>query len=113
MSDYKPAVGDRVRVSFEAEVEHIYADGDLRFELVENYGTSIPHEANFSIEKIEPSVVTFEPGDVVRAFHEGPDDLYVVGKDGYLELPSGHYYADGPDTYKSFTSDYYEKVSLG
>lgn len=51
MSEYK--IGDRVRVSFEAEIEHVYADGDLQFELVKNYYTEIPHDGNFSIENCQ------------------------------------------------------------
>lgn len=115
MSDYKPVKGDRVRVTFEAEVEQVYSDGDLRFDLVDGYSTEIPHEGTFSIEKLEPPVEMFKPGDVVRWHFDPPWRVVALGRTGYVELPRG---AEGKYDNLSggvgwFTSERYEKVQLG
>lgn len=108
MSEYK--TGDRVRVSFEAEIKTIFDDGDLGFELVDHYSTEIPHEGNFSIEKVEPPVVTFQPGDVVRRKEDGL--LYLVTLGGWVPIGWGwSVFMDCSPAFP-FTSRYYEKVEL-
>lgn len=54
---YSPKVGDRVRVVLEGEVAQVYSDGDFGIELVEHYRTDFPHEADISVEKIEPGAI--------------------------------------------------------
>lgn len=117
MTDYKPQKGDRVRVVLEGgEVRRSVEDDSWVIEFDDNtYITEVNDGAPFlvSIEKIEPPVVTFKPGDVVRS-KRNPKWLYTIGQRGYTQHTDGAYFADGPRACEDvFTSADYELVSLG
>jgi hypothetical protein len=107
---YQPVKGDRVRVVLEGEVGYV---GDLFFD-VQGKGAlnSISPDGDHvvSIEKLEPPVEVFGPGDVVR--HQRiPGLVYALGASGYFAVEAQ---AWRPGDYgKAFTSDRYEKVDLG
>jgi hypothetical protein len=112
---YMPKKGDRVRVVLEGEVGWV---GGSHFEFV-NGADYIGHKDGkntVSIEKIEPPVEVFKPGDVVR--HKGNEDghWFAIAEDGWLIVGPGwrikHHFTKG-DPSKEFTSDVFEKVGLG
>src|SRR5690348_2997757 len=119
MGDYKPKKGDRVRVVLEGEVYHV-TEG--RFGVSDDpsdgRGNIIyPDKGHaVSIEKIEPPVEVFGPGDVVRPRNESYRHLiYLLGANGYSFIdtaPGGHVFHKR-DTARKFTSATYEKVDLG
>lgn len=107
---YKPVAGDRVRVVLEGEVGpdatgHFYvgAPGE---------GNSIKAEVGHvvSIEKIEPPVEVFGPGDVVRPIGD-PSNVFALGYRQYLAIGKANGTARAW-TYEGseFTSDEYELV---
>lgn len=103
---YRPQVGDRVRVTFEGD----YLDGVIKagpsFWIYRNGISAIR-----SIEKIEPPVEVFEPGDTVRSKSGG--FLYSIGSDGYFSHPARHFFEWGYGIgEKHFTSKDYERVNL-
>lgn len=104
---FKPVKGDRVRVVLEGEVKHVYSDGDLHIESAKYYKTEVPREGIISIEKIEPPVEVFKPGDVVRGKVFG--HVFTIADDGYVSHSTGAFRPG----YNEFTSRGYEKVSLG
>lgn len=105
---YAPKKGDRVRIVLEGEVG--YMDDDA-FEV----GTSsvnfiVPRaEHVVSIEKVEPPVVKFKPGQVVR-HKDHRDFIYTVGTGGYLDNRTGTWWKTPRN---NFTSAHYEPVDLG
>lgn len=109
---YTPVKGDRVRVVLEGEIKGVYSDGDLRIESVEHYSSDLAHEGIVSIEKIEPPVEVFKPGDVVRS-KEHPSLRYVIGCDGYFSF-QGNDFRDHAESFleDAFTSERYERVTL-
>lgn len=109
MSDYKPVKGDRVRVVLEGEVSWADVEQfDVRAE-DNRLLASVLLGRGASIEKIEPPVEVFKPGDVVRS-KWFPSYLYLINDSGYS-------YVGGNGSYRSidhtFTSKDYEKVSIG
>lgn len=92
MSDYKPAVGDRVRVVLEGEVN--YSPGG--FYTTRHYFSQGDPEV-VSIEKIEPPVTVFKPGDVVRPKSKSCEFEYLLTSDGWVSFRGpwgalGHHY---------------------
>ena len=110
MADYAPKVGDRVRVVLEGVVKEeintfgIKMDNDAGQWLAELY----IDRPGVTVEKIEPPVETFGPGDVVRD-RSIPKYTYYIGRDGYLDIYNKGLWNEGGGT---FTSEHYEKVSL-
>jgi hypothetical protein len=112
VSDFK--VGDRVRVTFEAEVVgedwHPGAclccrpkDGP---KIRENY----LDQPGVTVEVLEPPVEVFKPGDLVRHKHWG--SVYVIKKSGWVAV-GGDRVAESDTPFELFTSKHYERVELG
>lgn len=100
--------GDRVRVTFEATVADIgakyYWFGDTPAAAT---GEVHKDTEGLSIEKIEPPVETFGPGDVVR--HKKHRSFrYTLGRGGYFS----HQLLEWVSTATQFTSEDYELVIL-
>lgn len=118
MSDYKPVKGDRVRVVLEGTVDigsagYVTLIPDGRD--AASIGLSRPRmeEFNVSIEKIEPPVEVFGPGDVVR--HLGNKvSRYAIGHNGYFSF-QGNDFREHDESFlqKTFTSKDYVRVELG
>lgn len=85
---YRPEKGDRVRVVLEGVVEPGIDGFFLLSSLEDDSGHANfiwPDEAHVvSIEKVEPPVVQFQPGDIVR--HNGSGLIFVLGKNGYTHI---------------------------
>ena len=64
------------------------------------------NEVVISITKVEPPVVTFYPGQVVRKRATGA--TYTIGSGGYIHHPTGFVH----DGYREFTSADYELVEF-
>lgn len=108
---YSPVKGDRVRVVLEGEVTQAN-EYDPWFNL-EGKPLYSEGSAIVSVERIEPPVIVFKPGDVVQD-KTNPRWKYAIGKKGYTQLSDGSYFADGePFIQNEFTSKGYELVSLG
>lgn len=87
---YNPKAGDYVRAVMEGEVTKVFSDGDWRIELVEHYGTEIPHEGNVTFEKIDRPEPPYKYGTIVQ--HRMLDYLrYLLGVNGYTDLTDGAY----------------------
>lgn len=99
---YTPVKGDRVRVVLEGEVG-LVTDGWVYLD-----GASVPIERAISVEKLEPPVVKFGPGDTVRNKTFG-GLLYTLGDDGYFAHRDNEWCHGGQDY---FDSRHYEKVNL-
>lgn len=114
MTDYKPQKGDHVRVVLEGEVTSPGEQGEFTL-LPNNHCTSITLSlqrlAGFSasIEKIEPPVTVFKPGDLLRRKSDGTH--YLITLDGWTIVGNG--YVEEQPAYRPFTSEHYELVSLG
>lgn len=116
MTDVKK--GDRVRITFEGEADEYLAGitygtheaGDRNFEVRSDEGDTV------TIEKIEPPVEVFGPGDLLRTTHDGPPAYYYLAENGYVRLVGGGYGNVTPfyeyDEGDVFTSKEYEKVDL-
>ena len=119
MSDYKPKEGDRVRVVLEGTVTgvnsgygwfNLRTDGGLGYAGIHDDG---------SVEKIEPPVEVFKPGDVVR--DKATSTVRALGENGYVILQSGFTqevgalvsYGNFGYQEHEFTSERFEKVDLG
>lgn len=108
MSGFK--VGDKVRVTLEGTVKNVLSSGkvhvgyDTRYLFIHD-----PEE----VEKIEPPVEVFKPGDYVRDKHAGNDLRLIVGNydgsvRGWVNLSTNHFYENNT----TFTSEEYERVTL-
>lgn len=126
----KPKTGDRVRIILEGEVKWAGDDNTDYFEMRDdssaNYLAFDAHATNGEI--VQPPVVTFKPGDIVRrtvaSIFIPAGRVYALSKDGYTVLVSGegendhgrHYpYNDEGQGFQrstDFTSERYEKVKL-
>jgi len=113
------ARGDRVKVTLEGEVTRVLdiEPGSEEVELrVEHNGrASYVYTDMATVEKVEPPVEVFGPGDVVRdrVYH---NLVYTLGSDGYYSHRRDVWRANGsPDHWKAgpFTSESYERVSVG
>ena len=108
MSDYRPSKGDRVRVVLEGEVTSTHRGGDSfvvgAFGEANEIAASAEHV--ISIEKLEPPVTVFKPGDTVRnkKLHEF---IYTVAENGYYDHYAACVFTDGEE---SFTSETYELI---
>lgn len=105
MSADKPVEGDRVRVVLEGTVdEHGDIKGDSgTFCLYPNVRKHV-----VSIEKIEPPVVTFKPGDVVRSRESGNLRTPMKGG-GWFNITKSRAY---PNTCHPLTSKHNELVTF-
>lgn len=107
--NYEPKPGDRVRVVIEAEVDSVrpyrvvFAGRD---DLPGRY-TEVLKSQIVSVEKVEPPVEVFEPGDTVRN-KMVPDFVYSIGHGGFYAHRTGHWY----ECKSEFTSSDYERVEL-
>ena len=107
MSAYRPKKGDRVRVVLEGEVDQVNSDGSARVSTGKYFTFAWVDPGAATIEKIEPPVEVFRPGDVVRHKTAGRF-TFALGKFGYLDIVNG-VWNDRPN---EFTSESYEKVDL-
>lgn len=102
-------VGDRVRVTLEGTVESL-SDRDLcvgRGWAEQSIIARHPNEHTITIEKIEPPVEVFKPGDVVR--HKKHRSFrYTLGGGGYFS----HQLLTWVSSATQFTSEDYELVIL-
>lgn len=113
MSDIKH--GDRVRVVAEG-----LAHNNGRYTVVQNDNDDWLVEYRngavgngVKVEKIEPPVEVFQPGDVVRSKRDG-SSTYTITNDGYVSHQTGDHWHDGREyCERQFTSEYYERVDLG
>lgn len=111
MADIKK--GDRVKVTIEGEVanttthDYVVGIGGHNAVFARN-----PRDYTVTVEKIEPPVEVFKPGDVVR--DKGvPDFLYSIGPSGYTQLSDGsHFKWDSCLGSDHFTSREFEKVNI-
>lgn len=114
MSEFK--FGDRVRVTLEGQVVFqsatyltLQADGGG------NHSIYMERDSAH-VEKIEPPVEVFKPGDVVRD-KDKPELIYALGADGYMRVGKGSSFCGGGWPHydyggEVFTSKRYEKVNL-
>lgn len=113
MGDYKPQVGDHVRVVLEGEVTSTpnYCPD---FKLTDGNGGEQWVQPQFavtaSVEKIEPPVEVFEVGARIRRVWFGPYYEVTIGNDGYLHHQGGR--AEWRNGATRFTSKHYERVTL-
>ena len=98
--------GDRIRVTIEGEYtsgEHIKYPGtygpERLFEVMSSGRDTV------TVEKIEPPVVVFKPGDRVRDKAATADHFLVLNK-GYVDLTNNIY---NEQDFK-FTSEHFERV---
>lgn len=113
MSEYRPEVGDRVRIVIEGDVRSVDSNGDF---YTKDNCFEPGQDTIVSIEKVKPPVEVFKPGDVVR--HKRQRFVVALDRSGYTYLSesanNGHRFAyeQGyePD---DFTSEDYERVELG
>jgi hypothetical protein len=104
---YIPKKGDHVRVVLEGEVG-AGSTGRMFTLYPDNSAVQIsftPERVdgfNISVEKIEPPVEFFKPGDVVRSTGY-PEHVYTLGKDGYYSHMAEKFYEPcGPFTSAEF-----------
>jgi hypothetical protein len=111
VGDYKPQVGNRYRVTFEGDCER---EGVVRLGEGWAFGGELLNKA-VSVEKIEPPVEVFGPGDVVRRLVDR-DYVYALGDNGYTNLTLQHVYTYNDDLRSfnadDFTSKSFERVTL-
>lgn len=105
---YKPKDGECVRVVYEGVANNI---GSIGFDIGEA-PFLFEDTGLVSIEKLEPPVEYFKPGDVVRYKGLNGEYVFVLGKRGYFDLHNA-VWNEGESNLDQFTSERYEKVSLG
>lgn len=113
MGNYEPVEGDRVRVVMEGEVTWTSSESG-RFTL-ESQNTVLPRaEHVVSIEKLEPPVRVFKPGDRLRRKSGAPYEITLTDT-GYVQHVSNHNgHHDYSDTDEEwFNSDNFELVLEG
>lgn len=103
MTDIK--VGDRVRVVIEGTA----AEANENWLFVADCDISRASDGVVSVEKIDPPVEVFGPGDMVR--RKGRRYVYSLGHDGYFDHTTGYYFNANIDQ-EPFTSEAYERVNL-
>lgn len=112
-------MGDRVRVILEGEIiggpDH---DGDFELSVPGIYDEAIyfkpTDEGVKSVEKIEPPVVQFQPGQIIK--HKGSGNSHLVAKRGLVGV-AGDRNVPG-ETYEGYplclaTSGHYDLVEVG
>ncbi|HET6915106.1 MAG TPA: hypothetical protein VFH56_03360, partial [Acidimicrobiales bacterium] len=87
MSDkYLP--GDKVRVTIEGTVHrHCGHSLELRNEFGNASHEIFTNQSDVKVEKIEPPVEVFKPGDLIR--HKGSQVTFLVTSEGYVDMTSG------------------------
>lgn len=112
---YKPVNGDRVRVVMEGEVtaanEEYFIIEDRKPETTSRNSTYVRSDAEFlvSVEKIEPPVTVFKPGDVVRTIGgDFCDNHWVIAHGGYVNS-----FGVFTKSEMEFTSEVFELVAKG
>lgn len=114
---YTPQRGDKVRVTTEVEIldDQVTSVPSLpRGRGVRGYralldGVEVVIPANADIEKLEPPVEVFKPGDVVRS-KGSPRFRFALYEGGYVDLVNG---LNNEGCVTKFTSADYEKIDLG
>lgn len=106
MGDYKPVKGDRVRIV----VEDVVLDAGTSDIQTNNNWFDREGGHVVSVEKIEPPVTAFKPGDVVR--NRFTRWLYSIAESGYLSHHDRTFYPWGPTRQDHFNSKRYELVDL-
>lgn len=96
--------GDRVRVTIESEVAGVASMG---LNLHDGHTWVNTAKEGVTVEKVEPPVETFKPGDVVRQRY-GFRHVYFVRPKGFTNLTEGKEY----DYPFEFTSEFYERVNF-
>lgn len=103
--------GDRVKVTMEGVVRAVHG---AVVSVNDDEGKWLG-EVNYlknPVEKIEPPVEVFEPGDIVR--HKESGGIYLITKSwGSVAVGDGTVYGPSLSPAKGFTSDFWEKVELG
>lgn len=111
MTDIKK--GDRVRVTFESVASEVSSVG---LNLHNGHTFVNIKQEGVTVEKIEPPVEVFKPGDVVR----NSAWTYALGTDGFLTIASayGHpvgtfsrYGENGRYEASDFTTKWFERVN--
>lgn len=104
-------VGDTVKVTFEAEVIKA-GPRELYIDAGKAAGTIWVAREHADVEKVEPPVEAFGPGDVVRNPVTG--QTYTLAQDGWIMHYSGARFTcartDSPMS--QFTSEDFERVDL-
>ena len=111
--NYKPKKGDRVRVVLEGEATYCDTPG---------FGVGTGEYLNFivptrehvvSVEKVEPPVEVFGPGDTVRRKNTRPAYIYSLGHEGYFSHQVNYFreWSSGTNN-TEFTSKHYERLDL-
>lgn len=101
--------GDRVKVTIEGEVSYV---GETWLTINHNHDVAYK-EPGAMVEKIEPPVEVFKPGDVVRVRGwEGEGGLLHLAHGGYINEYHTLFQRDREWMEKEFTSERYEKVDL-
>lgn len=98
-------VGDRVRITLESEITYFDREGDW----VDAANNTFRRNQKdvVSVEKLEPPVEVFGPGDVVR-LKALPRYTFHIGRGGYLDRFHNSWRAGAA----SFTSEAYDRVEL-
>ena len=110
-------VGDQVKVALEGEVTRVLkygGFGDDCFELrIQMYGSLHPHYVytdSAIIEKAEPPVEVFKPGDIVS---DAFGTVRVIAQGGWVRLDNGKFYSTKDAEPIAFTSEHFERVQVG
>lgn len=65
--EYRPQLGDTVRVTLEGEVTTVWGGDDYGITLNGNTLLSNSTMRKASVEKVEPPIEVFQPGDTIRS----------------------------------------------
>lgn len=102
--------GDRVKVTLDGEVLRVIdiepGSEEIELRVESEHGATYVYAHPSAIEKVEPPVEVFGPGDLVRSKEYG--FLYAIARDGYLSLEAGLW----AGVKYPFTSERYERVDL-
>lgn len=115
-ADYKPRTGDRVRVVLEGEANGVGSSGFVIGESYDDNFIAFGAKHVVSIEKIEPPVTVFKPGQTVRLRSRSglPPLTYSIGNGGYYSHHGKKWFThEEARTHEGyFTSRQYELVEL-
>lgn len=110
MSEYVPKAGDHVRVTLEGRVTTA-SSWFFEVECSDGRFNRFSEKADITVEKIEPPVEVFKPGEVIR--HKGSGVVLALAEVGFLNIDHKRFYryvdAGHPE---HFTSEHYERVVL-
>lgn len=99
--------GDRVRVTFEGKWTGRAADTES-VTFIDGTNVPTPTRTNVTVEKIEPPVEVFKPGDTVRD-RNARDYIFTIGRSGYFDHHNALW---NSGDHEPFTSKEFERVSL-